>query len=227
MAEIREIRIEDESGNIYYPHNAAEVTFLKNGKSLQDFFDNGGDIGGDIKLVNDKIIFKNSNNGIEYGFINDKGFFTLNRYAGGAFQENAMRFDTENVNMNRHLSPLNNLTKSLGTEGVRWQDAWVGELLKAVNGYNKLSNGFIEQWGVVNISGQAANSWCTAWSIQYPKMFPNAIVSLDIQILVDGNNHDADLRVLPYLTENINTFQYHCKVGANGTLKFRWRALGY
>ncbi|MBS6502147.1 MAG: hypothetical protein KH415_11055 [Clostridium sp.] len=115
----------------------------------------------------------------------------------------------------------------LGTPNFAFSELWAGDFLKNQNGYNAVGNGFIEQWGVVNITGQAANVWCTGWSIQYPKMFPNAIVSLDIQILADGNSHDADLRVIPYLTENTNTFQYHCKVGANGTLKFRWRALGY
>lgn len=48
MAEVRQIRIEDENNNIYYPHNTADVTFLKDGKTLQEFLDNGGEIGGAI-----------------------------------------------------------------------------------------------------------------------------------------------------------------------------------
>lgn len=129
------------------------------------------------------------------------------------------------------FSSWNNSTPSLAVEIKDGQfngDIFISSgYTLGTHGYNKLTNGMIEQWRVVNITGQASNAWCTGWSIQYPKIFPNAIVNLDIQILSDGNAYDADLRVIPYLTENTNTFQYHCKVGANGTLKFRWRALGY
>lgn len=169
-------------------------------QAWEKFKASGGEIGG---RVSSEVFLTLLSNSQQYGMYNRGGHLAFPRYnSNGDF-----------VDIPFEIQPNG--------------DFYCNGYSKNTNGYNKLPNGMIEQWGVVNITGQAANAWCTGWSIQYPKLFPNAIVSLDIQILADGNSHDADLRVMPYLTENTNTFQYHCKVGANGTLKFKWRAIGY
>ena len=185
-------------------------------QAWETFKTNGGNIGG--PLLTNRVERVISSNTIEHGY----GFGLAIKSADGSDKLEIVIGNNANK---KGLYPVQRMY--LGTPEFAFSELWAGDFLKNQNGYNTVGNGFIEQWGVVNITGQAANVWCIGWSIQYPKMFPNAIVSLDIQILGDGNSHDADLRVIPYLTENTNTFQYHCKVGANGTLKFRWRALGY
>lgn len=36
MASINKVQIEDEHGNIHYPHTAASVVFLNNGKNVEE-----------------------------------------------------------------------------------------------------------------------------------------------------------------------------------------------
>lgn len=182
------------------------------GTSLLDFFNNGGKISGDLELPPGKKIKSKMSDGrnVNIAYMQNNGAVTYGDGLNPTFLAGAER---PSVWENNAANPIVCLKDFIN--------------LKGSTGYRQTADGFIEQWGVVTITGQVANAWCTNWSIQYPKLFPNAVVSLDIQILADGNSHDADLRVMPYLTDNTNTFQYHCKVGSNGTLKFKWRALGY
>ena len=39
MAEIKKVQIEDEVGNIYYPHSMADVVFLADGTTAEDNID--------------------------------------------------------------------------------------------------------------------------------------------------------------------------------------------
>lgn len=151
MSEVREIRMEDENGNIYYPHNTGEVTFLKDGRTVQEFFDNGGAIGGGY--------LGSFANGLVFG-------------KDGAPDSRVQTLCSGDINM---FGPSVTKKVSLGYDTNSWKEAWIGSYSNAANGYTTLPNGFILQWGIVTDT-ISLNSASVNISIRFPISFPNNVL---------------------------------------------------
>lgn len=81
------------------------------------------------------------------------------------------------------LKPLSNNQTSLGTDSLTFKDVFVGTWNKNSNGYTKLTNGFILQWGNATLLGGADTGTFT-----YPIAFPNTVfvvVATNIYSLLD------------------------------------------
>lgn len=152
MSEVREIRMEDENGNIYYPHNEAEVTFLKDGKTVQDFFDNGGKINGDLELPPIKKLKSRMSDGreVNIAYMQNNGAVTIGDESNPTFLVGATRPSVWEDGRSNPMVCLRDFLYS-----------------SASSGYTKLPNGLIIQWGDVQQTR-------TGWENFYPIQFPNA-----------------------------------------------------
>lgn len=307
MSEVREIRMEDENGNIYYPHNTGEVTFLKDGRTVQEFFDNGGDIRGSVTIeggtelkalavkrtMTEKeyksvfgIIGIGSNGkpsaqirlenttdsnivgiGItETGFVPSisdditlgsnisvwKSLYTLGGRiyhtatvgANGSYviepQEgkqlifNVTSADGLKVNQikmyasdngERGIIPAINGVTSLGSNDFRFSDIWLNQFSKSENGYTKLPNGFILQWGTITM-GQGFQ-YAT-----YPISFPNKTLFCDATVIfnVTSNNNGAvNTAFANAIPSSVSQSQItlHQLSGSTNTYRVAWFAIGH
>ena len=68
-----------------------------------------------------------------------------------------------------YFDSSHDLITNLGSDNKRWKDVWVGSYSKNTNGYTKLPNGMIMQWGenVSIMQGQESKT------ISFPITFPN------------------------------------------------------
>jgi hypothetical protein len=159
MSEVREIRMEDENGNIYYPHNTGEVTFLNDGRTIQEFFDNGGTIGG--PLVTNRVERVIPANTIEHGYGLGIGLKSANGL-------DKMELVLGNNGGKRALYSVQRF--GLGTPDFAFSEIWAGDFLKQINGCTQLPNGFILQWG--KVTGQHN------YNFNFPIAFPNICLTI-------------------------------------------------
>ena len=75
-------------------------------------------------------------------------------------------------------------------------------------GYYVFPNGLILQWGEVPIddSQYVIYSECNLFTIQFPKKFPNKILSLNITLHMNGAEEEGN--VSPYVISKNNTSAY-------------------
>lgn len=206
MSEVREIRMEDENGNIYYPHNTGEVTFLKDGRTVQEFFDNGGAIGGGY--------LGSFANGLVFG-------------KDGAPDSRVQTLCSGDINM---FGPSESKKVSLGYETNAWKEAWIGSYSNAANGYTTLPNGFMLQWGEITLSYSNLNT--NTVYVNYPVSFPNSSLSITGTINAqDVNTNARGILGYIYLNNKIN-FRYRLiKAGlpletSIDSIKISWQAIG-
>jgi len=99
---------------------------------------------------------------------------------------------------------------------------------KSTNGYTKLPNGLILQWGksTANVSG---TGWVYNVSVTFPVQFPNEVFSV---VMFRDNGNTADIDVYDRRMHNIATSSFHYDffvrtVGVSGTVNWYWLAIGY
>ncbi|MGY5237932.1 gp53-like domain-containing protein [Clostridium tertium] len=179
-----------------------EQVKFPDGTSLLDFFNNGGKINGDLDLVK---------NGITSHF----GYSSFTPVCSSWSVKGGIIETPVGMNLAVHpgqwsaLLPFVNNDLSLGNEYYKFKDIWIGEFLKSPNGYTKLPNGFILQWGVVD--AQHNNN------IYYPIIFPN--VALAVIASATGTSATA-------VNVNIAEKNYF-KVYLSSAQNIRYIAIGY
>lgn len=97
---------------------------------------------------------------------------------------------------------------------------------KETNGYKKLPNGFIEQWGEIVLTGTQAQS-NNAYP-NFPIAFPNECLH------IEGNASPRDVNTNTvscsfYIEKNTNG-NFHYRLGgatSSSTTKIQWKAIGY
>lgn len=181
-------------------------------RSWEEFKTNGGEIGGDITLsgllkFNDNVYVKANNNELALGS-NGKNQVIMNT--------------TE-------LRPTSNEVMNLGADLSRWKDLWLGDYSKNTNGYTKLPNGLILQWGLATIKTSSGGGKV---EVTYPISFPNSPLAQSTQIKNCGNDYTATRIVtigrawrtgITILAQQVSgtiiTDNTNCEIG--------WIALGY
>ena len=224
MAEVREIRIEDENSNIYYPHNTAGVTFLKDGKTVQDFFDKGGTIGGPI--VTNRVERVIPVNTIEDG------------YAVALALQSANGLDKLELLLGKDsgkkaLYPIQRY--GLGTPGFAFSEIWAGDFSKSINGYTQLPNGYILQWGTfrTNFTTNTAGTTDTQ-TIYFPIQFPTKVLNVGCTVGKNANFGNAtwtsviSASAVPYVTGFSSEARINVTTG-NATCNYdiQWVAIGH
>ena len=91
-------------------------------------------------------------------------------------------FYIENGEINFRPVSASNKKINLGTSQYRWKDIYIGDSNTNSNGYTKLPNGLILQWGVVQLN---ANTNTTTFTL--PLAFPKVNLSAQVSILDEGN----------------------------------------
>ena len=130
------------------------------------------------QLVEDWNNFK-SNGGEIGGNVISKGYVKTseNFYSTGTNDVGLMS-DTSGVkysSVSKILYPTLNDTVSLGNSSLRWKDVYLTGVSKSTNGYTKLPNGMIMQWGTVDMSIDQ-NSVVTQ-QVTLPVVYSNKILS--------------------------------------------------
>lgn len=105
---------------------------------------------------------------------------------------------------------------SLSGPSSVWKEAWVGGVNKNGNGYCKLTNGLIIQWGQLRNTG---NGWTN-----YPLTFPNKCFS----VIGSPQSSESGVAPLGFCTDSYTTesFQYRRASSTHGYW-VNWWAIGY
>ena len=145
------------------------------------------------------------------------------------------------VYMLKHLSantgifaPFTNNTMELGSSGRKWKELHLSAVSKATNGYTKLPNGMIMQWGEFNwvISGGGTNNYT---SVTLPISFPNMNTMCSASINYNiGENSGAWIEYVSVNARSngriglhFNAINFHKTWSGDKTFTFRWFAIGY
>lgn len=207
-------------------YNEAYMTLDEKIKEAQDliatwtqFKNNGGEIGGDVELKDDgafrSFVSKRDGNVARFGVTSN----------GSTLLQNVKNDGTEtNYYINDFgVSAQKDGTQSLGTSSIRWKDAWIGTWSKTNNGYTKLPNGIVMQWGQSNVTIGAVNTPTTA-NINLPIAFPSACM------FANGNATTGEPAKLIGNVGNFTTTQLELRainlINTN-SVTIRWLAIGY
>lgn len=117
----------------------------------------------------------------------------------------------------------------LGSDEARWQEIYLGNYSKNANGYTKLPNGMIMQWGQIDIT--ISNSNNGAITATLPIAFSTSVRSFGA--ICSGNSFgwgNSDLIIGNAGCSN-TTIRWTCStrngVNVNGSVQVTWWILGY
>lgn len=176
--------------------------------------------------------------------IKDFGYFSRNTYTGNTelVQVNKgkklvlMTKDNNNQLLelafngeNGAFEPNPTTSLTLGSSAKSFQDIFLGKPQVNTNGFAKLTNGLIMQWGVG--SGQFNNTQKIISGITYPLKFPNASLLGMSNIYANSFGWDvADLNSVVYNMAPTG-LSINCvpviKTNLTGTVYYYWFAIGY
>ena len=186
----------------------AEQVKDKSGKSIQNFFDKGGAIGGEknsdgITLtVNDKVKTDYIISRDEYLrlFATDK----QNKQNGLIIALNSTPY--------RLYSEITN-TVSLGDYNHRFSDVYVNSSSTAEsNGYTKITNEFVIQWGIIKLSTSKTK-------ITLPVKFPKHCFNV---VLTPKNEKGGTGKVV-----SVTQTDFYALHDGTGTVEFNFIAIGH
>lgn len=214
-------KVKDELGQYFFPLTSSKAVVMEDGTTRLDdkivdieakandwdnFRNNGGEIGGNIVAFNGTVDLKKSravfSNNIKADFArteNAKDLVIGNTYANTVIEANHQNNFDARFSGDANLYPIwTDKTNALSGHG---------------NGYIKLSNGFILQWGM-------GETWSGGhiWNA-YPISFPN--VCLNVQLTLITTNTGAIVCSNSYNQSGINFVS-----NVNST-SVRWVAIGY
>lgn len=203
-----------------------EQVKFPDGTSLLEFFNNGGKINGDLDLVK---------NGITSHF----GYSSFTPVCSSWSVKGGIIETPVGMNLAVHpgqwsaLLPFVNNDLSLGNEYYKFKDIWIGEFLKSPNGYTKLPNGFILQWGQVTFVIDTGTN--IMQTINFPISFPNVCLFSNINCNFNrtlGNLTWTDIvniRATPTSKSELTYYGKHYGATMPQAFEFSamWLAIGY
>lgn len=181
-----------------------EQVKFPDGTSLLDFFNNGGIVGGPIRgpegtsgqrFLEHTGVFNGRNALLRMNTANMSGYpalINLIEDLDNSNNNNGFLFALGNgkngdAYKDSFLRPVYSAygagSVNLGSPSVPWDDVYIKGVLKATNGYNKLTNGFIEQWGVATVTG---TTLAITLPIQYTTRHSNTQVTIVDTAITDG-----------------------------------------
>lgn len=115
--------------------------------------------------------------------------------------------------VNKTLYPGQTKDYDLGTTDYRWRDLWLGNYDKSRNGYTRLPNGMIMQWGYITNAGSGV--------ITFPVAFSGA-ANYNFQLCPCGS---ADASALSWRTDLVNAG--NISFYSTRVYNFYWFAIGW
>ena len=117
----------------------------------------------------------------------------------------------------REFSPVwNSSDKALGSEVSRWSNIYLKGSSLHTNGYTKLPNGLLLQWGK-STSWNGGKLW-----IEYPISFPSNVVNVSITSLENVNSNCKTI----FSTPDVSNTGFNAVSNVN-QIGFFWIAIGY
>lgn len=178
--------------------------------SWKDFKNAGGSIGGNVSV-----------NGLTLGTNNLLGQIKTNKKllaVSISDQEDfSINFDADK----KTLSPSVDKGIGLGSKEEPWKDIYLDGYSSLDNGYTKLPNGLIMQWGVVRQTSASQ----TSIKVLYPTPFKNKVYN----ITATGSYINSKDNVWTTLIEESTLDSFECFKGNNSSVidGFCWTAIGY
>ena len=131
-----------------------------------------------------------------------------------------------------YFGSSHDLITNLGSDNKRWKDVWVGSYLQNANGYTKLPNGMIMQWGEITSTG--INSGATIYpQFTFPMSFPTkALIVIPIvknTVKDDGSLTALDVEIRRMVINSKSAFQVYIKANEyiSGGVTIQYIAIGY
>lgn len=114
----------------------------------------------------------------------------------------------------------------LGNPTVPFKDIFIGNCIKTENGYTKLSNELIIQWGEIKLTGTSAQS-SNEWP-KFPISFPNTCINIvGVASARDANTNPVACN---FYIDRHDSSKYHYRISGatNSTAtNIQWMAIGY
>ena len=204
-------------------------------KEFGDFLENGGEIGGTItfpkgiaRQISQKIGLRSKDYTQRSGISNYNGYPTWsaiiedpdddNNTNGLLFMLGSGSGDAYNDNYLRPLKMGYAQKNNIGSENVPWDDIFLKGVSKGTNGYTKLPNGMILQWGTFTVDGTKGGT--ATFPISFTKgTIP--VVNFSVQtgnISWVGKNVSAHIGTINHTAFNVFT---------SDLLVINWTAIGY
>ena len=127
-----------------------------------------------------------------------------------------------------NFSPEVTEQTSLGTPSLKFSDVWVGPYNRSNDGYIKLTNGMIMQWGSVNI--EFGGSVHSAQSpVTFPIAFPSAcrFPCAEVNTVSVGSPSSCMCRCISVSASSMQVQMYSTEGSKTGTAIARWFAIGH
>lgn len=128
------------------------------------------------------------------------------------------------------FGPSHNNLINLGKSTNAFKDLWLGSYSKSTNGYTKLTNGLILQWGKLYRTGDEARSFEIYPS--FPIAFPNEC--LTFVCTVGAEDQFTNPRDMMYYSVALHNIQYKVRGSSVGEyahtverVHIQWFAIGY
>ena len=184
-------------------------------QAWENFKKNGGAIDGILEtpVVNtSQIQIHDKISDDSYYLFQENNSIYLGKRHLGEWAENAYGINFESMYFNRNLIPSYS-GKTIGTNGNPWADVFITGFSRSGNGYTRINNKFIVQWG---IDGTAQESM----KITFPVSFPNECFVVSLTPYT--SNHSYSSCSVSVATKNDFTYtkQYP-------TLQVRYIAIGW
>lgn len=217
-------------------------------QKFHDFFKKGGEVGGTITFprgvtrqvqqiigMRDKVYTQRS------GLSNYNGYPTWsaiiedpdndNNTNGLLFMLGTGSGDAYNDNYLRPLKMGYAQKNNIGSANVPWDDIFLRGVSNATNGYTKLPNGLIIQWGRIIRTGADAKTW--ELYPTFPIAFPNACWTVIGEVSSQDSNTNA--RLTASYVVPLTKVQFKTRGGSIGlpydstiaTTEIDWVAIGY
>ena len=204
----------------------SEISKLKEiANTWEVFKNNGGDIGGAINFpfgatidnITKPITISGNTMYYRENVTNNSGFSHLSRFEddslGGKVNQNGIEFRKNYGETSGSFRPMVDNALDLGSSNYKWKDIYLNGVNKNANGYTKLPNGLIMQWGTAK-SWSGGHIWTT-----YPITFPNSTLSVNLSLITD--NVSGIVNCNSFNNSGLNF------VSNLSQLDVKWVAIGY
>lgn len=225
--------------NSYAPLNEFN-SILPNIQEWIQFKGNGGSVGGDLVITDNGtgnlkslILERVASDGNKYKTLlrtgrDGVGVLTLQNHLGTVLSELLMT--KSSIAVDKDFLPTNNHTQILGGEWSYWKDGFfdnvhIGTSSANINGYTKIGNGLLMQWGYRSIEAPVSNAY---HNITFAIAFPSAcLTSVPTFSAQDSNGNPMALEIR-YHNYNVNGMEVRLRFsGTVSSIRCHYWAIGY
>ena len=242
----------DDGANAYVHPNTHEATmitqdathrFLTDTERTQinewnTFKNNGGAIGGTVStevvsLAHDDAT--NNPNGTHFWLQNSKGALYFQYRNVNGWVDNPVYINDSLFVVGRDILPIWK-NKNLGQEGTEqvWKNIYLDGVLKDANGYTKLPNGFIMQWGLCDLTVPQGGTKAGLFDLHVPFTIDYGMFGAAQAILNVDNNNALYTDLINCICSVANKNQIRIaasdignKLTSNITFRINWMAISH